>query len=133
MSRTIVWCAGWLLLDDMLVVYADDLLRVFARVLLGVDFGHIYCCAVEIQESRHVLIPKLIPLPVSELTWRSLVHISIETLWVKKVRDGDEQQGQSMADMSMKLKSKSGRTMANVAVKPRRSNANSVAGLQTTT
>ncbi|KAH9108787.1 hypothetical protein AeMF1_016104 [Aphanomyces euteiches] len=95
MSRSHLWSSGWLILDDKYLLYMDDLPSVVAHVLTGVPIGLIYCCNVmtdeDDEDGRCLLVPQLVALPVSELTWRSLLRMSVDNLWVKKEKPGEGQ------------------------------------------
>ncbi|CAK4078534.1 unnamed protein product [Aphanomyces euteiches] len=90
MPKTLLWSSGWLILDHKFVVYADDLPRIVASVLTGISFGQAYCCSIRTLDSRRTLVPQLMPVPVAELSWRSLLHVSVEALWVKKLAHDDQ-------------------------------------------
>ncbi|KAG9397974.1 hypothetical protein AC1031_016391 [Aphanomyces cochlioides] len=77
------------------LLYMDDLPSVVANVLAGVPIiGLIYCCNVDMDDDdRCILVPQLVALPVSELTWRSLLRMSVDNLWVNKEKPGEGQLG----------------------------------------
>ncbi|KAH9101580.1 hypothetical protein LEN26_015670 [Aphanomyces euteiches] len=101
---TILWCSGWLILDSKFVVCLDDLPNVMFRVLTGISFGHVYCCCIMNEGDRRFLVPHLMTMPVFELTWRSLLHISLDASWVKKLQEGEHDIG-NFSERTQNLKS----------------------------
>ncbi|CAK4101381.1 unnamed protein product [Aphanomyces euteiches] len=49
-----------------------------------------YCCSIRTLDSRRTLVPQLMPMPVAELSWRTLLRVSVDALWVKKLAHGDQ-------------------------------------------
>ncbi|KAG9397972.1 hypothetical protein AC1031_016389 [Aphanomyces cochlioides] len=101
---TILWCSGWLILDSKFVMCLDDLPNVILRVLTGISFGHVYCCCIMNEGDRRILVPHLMTMPVFELTWRSLLHMSLDALWVKTLREGEQDIG-NFSERTQTLKS----------------------------
>ncbi|KAH9085101.1 hypothetical protein LEN26_020677 [Aphanomyces euteiches] len=71
---------------------------------IGISFGHVYCCCIINEGDRRFLVPHLMTMPVFELTWRSLLHISLDALWVKKLQEGEKDIG-NFSERSQSLKS----------------------------
>ncbi|CAK4276101.1 unnamed protein product [Aphanomyces euteiches] len=79
MSRSHLWSSGWLILDDKYLLLNGRLAK--RRRMTDEDD----------EDGRCLLVPQLVALPVSELTWRSLLRMSVDNLWVKKEKPGEGQ------------------------------------------
>ncbi|KAF0727395.1 hypothetical protein Ae201684P_012071 [Aphanomyces euteiches] len=57
----------------------------------GSAWARAYCCSIRTLDSRRTLVPQLMPMPVAELSWRTLLRVSVDALWVKKLAHGDQE------------------------------------------
>ncbi|KAF0700004.1 Aste57867_9484 [Aphanomyces stellatus] len=90
--KSILWNAGWVLVGGRFLVLADDLPNIILNVVTRATWTKIYCCFVhEVSGGRGILVPNLETLPTWDLPVRALVHLQLETLWVRHATDAERE------------------------------------------